>query len=802
MQNADRDAALAEAGELIRNGNPDSAIDVLRRHLRSGLPDVHLLLARAYFGRGDAKGDVYSAHFFAKRALELGAADRSELLAIRGVCAFRKEAYEEAIECLSEIEHRQSAALLHVLGIALLAAGRPEEALPRLERAAELGSDPEFAEAARAARDRPEGVERRRWTTRAVGLGGVHRERTPLPSPSRSSALSVLAGDAESPKDFAWHAANVPCQAACPAGTDIPEYLRAIYEDDYDRAYRINLRDNVFPGVLGRVCARPCEAACRHGWEGLGESVAICSSKRAAADRRGASPMVLDAWFGPSGQKVVIVGAGVAGLTVARELARLGHRVLVLEKHSTPGGMMNQGIPEFRLPRDVIEREVDQVRQQGVEIRCGVDVGSDVSLRDLLREHDAVVMAAGTMRPNLLDLAGKSLPGIMHGLEFLARVNAGEAVELGECVLVIGGGFTAMDCARTAARLGVSASSLEPASDGSYRLRGDAVRVLYRRSPSEMLVTPGEVEELGHEGIGMDFMVAPVAFLDDGAGKLWGMRFVRTELGAPDESGRRRPVPVEGSELDLAATTVLLATGQQPDLSWLDASLRDSVGRNGWLASGSDPMTPIPKLFAAGDFATGATSLIDAIAHAKRAAREVDRFLTNRDRLREVIQVEDAADTGRIREMDAVPRVRLPVLPVAARSLTAEVELGFDAEQANDETQRCYLCHLKFEIDPAVCILCDLCMRAKPRADCIVPISQLVYDETERVVGFQRATSTENTELVWIQQSECIRCRACVDACPVDAISIQKVSRTIGPAAGSPKDVPTDARARVPEPLA
>ncbi|MEI7894727.1 MAG: FAD-dependent oxidoreductase, partial [Myxococcales bacterium] len=611
------------------------------------------------------------------------------------------------------------------------------------------------------------------WGLVRAGLGGLWDIRPEgVPSPSRSSALSVLAGFASAPKDLHWLEANIPCQRACPAGTDIPEYLWAIFQGRDDDAYRINLRDNVLPGVLGRVCARPCENACRHGWEGLGEPVAICSSKRASYDHGGEGMQQLEPLFPPTGKRIAIVGAGPAGLAVARELALCGHSPVVFEKHARPGGMLVQGIPEIRLPRDVVDLEINQVRSQGVEIRCNVSVGTDISFEHLLADHDAVVLAAGTLRPNLLALQGWELRGISHGLDFLLKANNGTPVDLGDRVVVVGGGFTAMDCARMAARLVAGGLS----GGGSSEDR--PVKVFYRRSVSEMLVTPGELEELQHEGIPMEFLVAPTAFIGDATGRVTAVRFVRTSLGEPDSSGRRRPVPIEGSEMEVRASSVLLATGQFPDAAFLETSAvgRALVGPDGWLRSGKSTQTASSKVFVAGDFATGASSIIEAIGHAKECARAVDSFLMGAKRLERGVVVTDALDTGRIREMDTVPRVQLPLLPLEARDLRAEVERGFDAEAAQEETQRCYLCHYKFEIDPRACIYCDWCVRAKPRPDCIVKVSQLLYDEQERIVGFQRASSSDDTQLIWINQADCIRCRACVDACPVDAISLQKVS--------------------------
>ena len=605
------------------------------------------------------------------------------------------------------------------------------------------------------------------------------------PATDPASALSVARGVGTTAKDFHWLKENIPCQSACPAHTDIPAYLKAIVDGRYDEAYEINLRDNVFPGVMGRVCSRPCEAACRHGEDDLGEPVAICWSKRASADHRAGKPMVLPKLAPPSGKRVVVVGGGPAGLAAARNLALLGHSVVVLEQHAQAGGMMVQDIPEFRLPRDVVELEIEQIRLTGVEIRCGVALGRDVTLAELEAEYDAVVLAAGTFRPNNLDLPGKELRGIEHGMEFLLKVGQGEKVELGPNVLVIGGGFTAMDCARTAARLGAMTIQLGETLGGrgqipALKLGAEAVKVLYRRSKEEMLVTPGEIEDLQHEGMDLDIMVAPVAYLAGDNGQVRGMRFVRTQMGETDASGRRRPEPIPGSEFELPATTVLLATGQFPDGTIVGESGKGLISSDGWLASGAAHRTTRPKIFAAGDFATGARTLIDAIAHAKECALVVDEALMGKRRMHEVAIVEDAKTTGRTREMDAVPRRKMRLLPVLDRTLRAEVEQGFEKERAAEETTRCYLCHHKMEIDESLCTKCDLCLNVKPRADCIVKVSAFSYDESGKIAGFQRATAEDKNSRIWINQADCIRCGACIDVCPDDAITLQKVSlRTV-----------------------
>lgn len=666
--------------------------------------------------------------------------------------------YEEAVALLCRLGSPEGAEVCGLIARAYQGRRRTRgdvfAARVFAEKALEAGSkDPDLHAILKSAAmpDRPL---QQRLVPRSYVMGGWGEKRSDDAAPYAFCALSRQGGVAQAPKDFDWMARNVPCQKACPAGTDIPGYLDAIYRGDLEGAYRINLQDNVFPGVLGRVCARPCEAECRHGWAGLGQPVAICFSKRSAAAFGGQAPVVLEPWFGPSGKSVAVVGAGVAGLAAARDLARLGHRVTVYEKHVRPGGMLNQGIPVFRLPREVIRKEIAQIEALGVTIVCGVGVGRDVALETLISGNDAVVLAAGTLRPNLPDLPGHTLAGIRHGLDFLLDVNEHGRLAIGKRAVVIGGGFTAMDCARTAKRLGAD------------------VRVCYRRTVREMLVTPGELEELAHEGIPVEYQVMPTAYLGRD-GRLTAIRFVRTEMGAPDAAGRRRPVEIAGSAFEVPVDTVLLATGQFPDTTWIDARFApDLVDADGWLK----PESGIGKVFFAGDFKTGASSLIQAIGHARACARQVDRFLTGRDRLRDVVAIEDVTGTGRIREMDAVALQPMPSVPLEQRDLATEVETGYDRDVSQAEAQRCYQCHYKFEIDSDKCIYCDWCIKAKPRPECILKVKALHRDAQGCVTGWDLAKTADEVHLIWINQQDCIRCGACVSACPVDAISVQKVS--------------------------
>ena len=580
------------------------------------------------------------------------------------------------------------------------------------------------------------------------------------------TALTQAEGESVHPRDIEWVETNIPCQVACPAGTDIPGYIEAINNGQLDEAYAINFRDNIFPGVLGRVCARPCEDACRHGRSPNGESVAICSLKRSSHDLGGSlkvPPKIKES----SGYRVAVVGAGVAGLATARDLALEGHRVIVYEKHHRPGGMLVQGIPSFRLPRDVIELEINQVLSLGIELKCGVNIGNDETLDVLVQSHDAVVLAAGTLNGNRLDVAGNSLPGVEHGLDFLMEVNERGRRDIGSKVTVIGGGYTAMDVARTAVRLGAETT------------------VYYRRGQHDMVVLPGEVQELLNENGAMNYFQTPYQFI--GKSSVEQVEFLKTMINV--EEGKQVLGIEKGSSINIDTDSVILATGQRADTQWVSGQTGESImaGQSG-LSIVNEFDTPHPKVFVAGDFATGATTLIDAIAHGRKAALRVTRFLTGASSPTKKIKIErkkfatdfEGGQFPRTQEMNVIPIQPVPVINATDRIDGAEVELGYDQTLTDQAGKRCYLCHYKFEIDNRLCVLCDECVKVKPTDDCILPISDLSLDDDGSVVKYKQLCKGESDSLyynqLWINQDKCIRCGQCEAVCPVGAISIQKVS--------------------------
>jgi len=500
-----------------------------------------------------------------------------------------------------------------------------------------------------------------------------------------------------------------PCKATCPAETSAQGYIALIAEGRYEEALGVVMQYNPFPATVGRVCTHPCESECNRGE--IDRPVAICALKRFVADRvyadrdkqeagatakSGEKGSGADAVARGKGKRVAIAGSGPAGLTAAHFLARAGYRVTVYEALPVPGGMMRVGIPSYRLPRDVLQREIDNILALGVDLRVYHPI-SDVN--ELFAQgYEAVFLAIGAHEPQQLKIPGEDAKGVFHGVPFLRQVNLGERVEMGQRVLVVGGGNTAIDAARSALRIGAR-----------------EVTMLYRRSRAEMPANEWEIEEAEQEGVKLELLTQPVEVLSDSGGRITGLRCVRMRLGEPDASGRRRPIPIPESDFVIEADALIAAVAQAPESSFLKPDHGLKITPWGTFEINEQTLeTNRPGVFAGGDAARGPGALIQAIADGRRAALSIDRYLRDEPLLsaRDLNPLPIAHPT----EEEIAAVIERGVVNVGQREAmrTAppqervrdfrEVELGLTEEQANAEALRCLRC--------GICSECYQCEEA------------------------------------------------------------------------------------------
>lgn len=479
-----------------------------------------------------------------------------------------------------------------------------------------------------------------------------------------------------------------PCQHTCPVGINIPKYVAHIASGEYREAIDTIRERNPFPAICGRICHHPCELRCRRGE--LDDPVSIRALKRFAAD-----------WYFTNGddgvkpfprthtEQVAVVGAGPAGLSCAYFLAQAGYPVTVFEALPVGGGMLSVAIPEFRLPAEVIRTEIEYIAAKGVEIRYNTPINANFTVEDLKkRGFRSVFIAAGAQRSQRIGIPGEleEVSGFYYGLRFLRDARLGRPVKVGRRVAVIGGGNVALDAARTALRLGAYSAN-----------------IYYRRSREEMPVTEVEYDQAMAEGVNIDFLVSPTRI----ANEKWavtGLQCIRMKLGALDESGRRRPVPITGSEFFVEADTAIAAVGQAPDLSFLPAD--SALERTRWetlVVNGNTLSTNVEGIFAGGDFVTGPGMVIEAIAAGRRAAIAIDKFLKGDASRVDMFDLKPKAPAGapgaapEVEESWQIqPRQQAPVLPISQRRASfAEIELPFTEEKARQESKRCLRCDLE-----------------------------------------------------------------------------------------------------------
>ena len=566
------------------------------------------------------------------------------------------------------------------------------------------------------------------------------------------------------PVDASWLQCNIECQEACPVGTNCRGYLNLAAEGRFEEGYILSREPNPVAAMCSYVCSAPCERACRRG--DIDRPLAIRAMKRFLVEWHEASgiPDIMP-HIEARPERVAVVGAGPAGISVARELAMKGYGVDVFDSLPYAGGTMLIGVPAFRLPREAIEMDVRLVERLGVRFHYNTTIGVDVTFDELQRDHDAVAITAGAMNPVALDVPGADLEGVQYGVDFMKRAKLGEPIEVGRDVVVIGGGYTAMDCSRTSLRHGA-----------------ENVAIVYRRTRSELVVDEEELGETEREGVRMEFLASPVEVLGED-GHVTGVKFIRNKLGEPDASGRRSPVPIPGSEFVIPADTVIPAVSQAADLTFLPVEADFEVNRGRIKVDPATYATNARGVFACGDFVTGPTTLIEAAGHGKKCAYAIDRYLAGRTDVTVAANVKmTSALAFEMPEFyDVLPRQHIPMTPLDERipstdpdvNFTTQVEQGYDATAAVAESTRCLMCNFNIWFDPFRCVLCGACADVCPEGVIhMVDINQLksvgLLPELEEAYGWDQGGA------MILDEERCIRCALCVKRCPFDAITMER----------------------------
>ena len=565
----------------------------------------------------------------------------------------------------------------------------------------------------------------------------------------------------------------VDCQWACPAHTPVPEYIRLIAAGRYSDAYMVNWKSNVFPGILGRTCDRPCEPACRRGRVEK-EPVAICRLKRVAADFK---DDIRDRLPKPAavknGKRIALVGGGPASLTVARDLAPLGYHCVVFDQDPKAGGMIRTQIPRFRLPESIIDEECDYILNLGIEFRGGTRIDS---LKALLAEGwDAIFVGSGAPRGRNLDIPGRkeAAANIHIGIDWLSSVSFGHVTGIGKRVIVLGGGNTAMDCCRSSRRLG-----------------GEDVKVVVRSGFEEMKASPWEKEDAMHEDIPILNYLVPKEFTHEN-GRLTGMLFEKVKAEY-DAKGRRNLVPTGEPDQHFPCDDVLVAVGQENAFPWIERDI--GIEFDKWDMPKVDTKTMAsthPKVFFGGDAAFGPKNIIWAVAHGHDAALSIDKMCAGTDiNDRPLPMVEILSQKMGIHEwsydndiaLDRRYRVPLRDKVVALRDIKAEVELGYDVALALKEADRCLNCDVQTVFTSSLCIECDACVDICPM-DCITftangeeaDLRTRLRAPAPNVTQDLYVANDLKTGRVMVKDEDvCLHCGLCAERCPTGAWDMKK----------------------------
>lgn len=596
---------------------------------------------------------------------------------------------------------------------------------------------------------------------------------------------------------------NFKCNRGCPVNTKAGAYVQAIAEGNYEEAYAIARGPNPFASICGRVCAHPCEEVCRKGILEK-DPVSIRALKRFVTERYGVESRstlsigdTLKYSTAPgslnpekTGKRVAIIGSGPAGLSCAHDLARLGHDCTILESHDVAGGMLTLGIPEYRLPRVLTKREIEAIFSMGVQIQYNSKLGRDFKIADLWEEgYHAVFVAIGAHMSRELNIPGAELDGVIDGLDFLLNANLGYKVELGEKVIVIGGGNVAVDIARIIKRMADGGQlskygavsemreDIEAALDmarTALRMGAREVTMVTLESRDNMPAWEWEVEEAANEGVALACSKGPKRIIGR-EGRVAQLETLEVR-SVFDEEGRFNPSFFEGSERMMDADTIILSIGQASDFSWINEEDGIGVTANGLIEVDPETLeTTAPGIFAGGDVAFGPRIIVEAVADGQKTARSIEKYLQREIRVQKTWKSE-AIDHQMRDDFDMTPRQKPPMIDIGRRTGIGEVENIYSEEQALKEGVRCYKCDTNTIFSSTKCILCGGCADVCPES-CfrLIDIQQLRTDErVERLIRARYGSDRPAGSAIIKDDERCTRCGLCAKRCPTGAITMER----------------------------